>query len=298
MRASNALKLTVVPMLLLAACGGGADSTSASVALKPKITISSTNDPTSQLLTEIYGQALEKAEFRVARKKAYDTPEALYEGVVAGDVQLTGTTSQALLAALAIDPVPNPTTQQVEAITAALPTTSKIGAVSTAEDKDVIVCAKAFADSNSLVTLTDLGVKSATARLAAPEGFDTASPMGAGGLKDLYKAEFQSIVPTPIDKVLEAVTAGTADCGMARSGDFNLATGDYTVLQDDKALVPNDVILPLVAGDGTAADVVAVLDATSIRLTTDQLRLLNLRMKKDGAPPEVVANEFIGNVGT
>ena len=48
------------------------------------------------MLAEIYGQALEKAEFRVARKKAYDTPDALYAAMEAGDVQLTGSTTQAL----------------------------------------------------------------------------------------------------------------------------------------------------------------------------------------------------------
>ncbi|MGZ7023339.1 MAG: glycine betaine ABC transporter substrate-binding protein, partial [Ilumatobacteraceae bacterium] len=83
MRASKSIKLSLAVTVLLAACGSSSAS-SDTVAVKPKITVSSTNDPTSVMLSEIYAQALEKAEFRVARKKAYDTPEALYAAMQAG----------------------------------------------------------------------------------------------------------------------------------------------------------------------------------------------------------------------
>ena len=117
-------------------------------------------------------------------------------------------------------------------------------------------------------------------------------------ISEALRAEFKSIVPTASDKILEVITAGNADCGVDRSADPGLSTGTFTVLQDDKALVPNDVILPLISTDVGAADVLSVLDATSARLTTENLRLLMLRLNVDGASPEVVANEFTGNVGT
>jgi glycine betaine/choline ABC-type transport system substrate-binding protein len=301
-RASKPLGLSVVPLVLLAACGD-TTSTDSTVAVKPKITISSTTDPTSRLLSEIYGRALERAGFRVARKRAVDTPEALFASMTSGDVELAGMTSQALLSLVlaqsgSTEALPNATTLQAAAIVKALPPTLKIGAVSTAEDKDVIACATKFTDTSTIATLTDLGAKPGTATLAAPDGFATATPLGPAGLKDTYQIEFKSIVPTASDKILEVVTAGAADCGVARSADPGLSTGAFTVLQDDKALVPNDVILPLVTADAGAADVLSVLDITSTRLTTEQLRLLMLRLKVDGAPPEVVANEFVSNVGT
>ena len=71
----------------------------------------------------------------------------------------------------------------------------------------------------------------------------------------------------------------------------------FTVLQDDKALVPNDVIMPLVGGDAASDDALSVLDAMSARLTPDSLRALMARLAT-GASPEVVALEFTGNVGT
>ena len=55
------------------------------------------------------------------------------------------------------------------------------------------------------------------------------------------------MLPTTTDKILDAVAAGTADCGIARSANPGLAAGTFTVLQDDKALVPNDVILQIAA---------------------------------------------------
>lgn len=301
MRASKSIKLSTAVIVLLTACGDS-KATESTVALKPKITISSTTDPTSVMLSEIYGQALEKAQFRVARKNASDTPEALYAAMQSGAVQLTGATTQALYSWVqsqsgSTDALPSTTALQAEAISKGLPATLKIGATSSAEDKAVIFCSATFTQTNTIVTLTDLGTKPDTATLAAPDGFDTATPLGAAALKDTYQIQFKSVVATTTDKIVEAVAAGTADCGVGRSGDPALAPVTFTVLLDDKALVPNDVMLPLLTTDAATADVLAVVDATSAGLTSEQLRSLMQRLK-DGASPELAANEFTGNGGS
>ncbi len=301
MRASSTLKLSLVSVVFLAACGDSAASTD-SVALKPKITMSSTTDPTSQMIAEIYGQALEKAQFRVARKQPFATTAELLAAMAKGEVQMTGISSQTLFTAVqdpsSTDvPMPNTTAAQAVAIEKLLPADLRMGVPGTAEDKDVVFCAKTFTEANTLTTLTDLGAKPGIATLAAPDGFETATPLGAAGLKDLYGIEFKAIVPTPVDKTLETVNAGTADCGVGRAADPGLGTTSFTVLQDDKALVPNDVIMPLVGGDAASDDALSVLDAMSARLTPDSLRALMARLAA-GASPEVVALEFTGNVGT
>jgi len=322
-RASSTLKLSLVSLLVLTACGDS-KSTEPTVVLKPTIIISSTTDPTSELIAEIYGQALEKAEFRIARKKAFATSGELLAAMAAGKVQLAGMTTQSVLALLASSspsstvattppttpsstpastpsstPVANPnsTTQQAAEIVKGLPENLEIGTPTTAEDKDVVFCAKTFTDTNSIVTLTDLGT-TGTATLAAPDGFDAAAPLGAAGLKSLYNIEFKAVVPTEAAKTIEAVTGGTADCGVGRSADPALAAATVTVLEDDKVLVPNDVILPLFTKDIGTDDVVAAIDAISARLTPDSLRAMMGRLKVDGASPEIVANEFTGNAGT
>jgi osmoprotectant transport system substrate-binding protein len=272
------------------------------VALKPKITISSTTDPVSRMLAEIYGQSLEKAEFRVARKKAFETSDELFAAMTSGEVQLTGMTTQDLLALVSTeattDDVPNTTALQAEAINKVLPDNLVMGSPTTAEDKAVVFCATTFTDANTIATLTDFGAKPGTATLAAPEGFEAATPLGGAGLKDTYEVEFKSIVPTTADKVVEAVNAGTADCGVGRSADPALSSATLKVLQDDKALVPNDVILPLMSTETGSVDVLAVLDNASARLTTETLRVLMSRLTIDGASPEIVALEFTGNAGT
>ncbi len=301
MRASSTLKLSLATVVLLAACGDS-KATDTSVVLKPRITISSTTDPTNEMIAEIYGQALEKAEFRVARKRPFATSAELMAALSSGDVQLAGFTSLSLfnlLQAPGTTPaVPPDITAQMAAISKLLPANLKMGAPSTAEDTDVIFCSKTFTDTNTLTTLTDLGTKPGIATLAAPDGFDTSEPLGAARLKDTYQIEFKSIVPAEVGKTLDAVNAGTADCGVGRSGDPALAVATLTILQDDKNLVPTDVILPVVASDLGAADVTTVIDAASARLTPDSFRSLMLRLTVDGASPEIVANEFTGNAGT
>jgi osmoprotectant transport system substrate-binding protein len=301
-RASSTLKLSVATLVLLAACGDSS-STSDTVALKPKITIGSTTDPTSQMIAEIYGQALEKAEFRVARRLPFATSAELLTAMSKGEVQVSGVTSQGLFKLVqspsATSPaVPSTTADQVAAIKPLMPANVGMGAPTTAEDKDVIFCSKTFTDANTIVTLTDLGTKPGIATMAAPDGFDTSTPLGAAGLTDTYQITFKSVVPTTIDKTVGAVTAGTADCGVGRSADPALSAATLTVLQDDKALVPNNVILPLFTTDAGTQDVLSVLDDTSARLTTEELRTLMSRLVVDGASPEIVANEFTANVGT
>ena len=324
MRASSTLKLSLVTLLVLAACGGSKNSAT-TVALKPTIIISSTTDPTSELIAEIYGQALEKAQFRIARKQPFSNSGKLLTAMAAGEVQLAGMTTLSVLGLLKASPPtsaasttsssavsstpastpgsapvanPNATTQQAAEIVKALPANMEIGTPTTAEDKDVVFCAKTFTDTNTIVTLTDLGTKPGTATLAAPAGFDTASPLGASGLKSVYNIDFKAVVPTDATKTLGAVTGGTADCGIGRAADPALAAATVTVLADDKVLVPNDVILPLFTKDIASDDVVAAIDAVSARLTPDSLRAMMSRLKVDHASPEIVANEFTGNAGT
>jgi osmoprotectant transport system substrate-binding protein len=300
-RASSSFKLSLATLVVLTACGGSGSS-SDTVALKPKITIGSTTDPTSQMIAEIYGQALEKAEFRVARRLPFATSAELLTAMTKGEVQLAGITSQGLFKLVQSPtgtppPVPNTIADQIAAIKPLMPANIATGTPTTAEDKDVIFCAKTFTDANTIVTLTDLGTKPGIATLAAPDGFDTSTPLGTAGLKTTYNIDFKTIVSTPAGKALAAVTAGTADCGVGRSADPALSAATLTVLQDDKALVPNDEILPIITSDSAGDDVVAVLDETSSKLTTDALRDLMSRLVVDKASPEIVANEFIGNAG-
>lgn len=302
MRASLTPKLSVVVVLVVLASCGNSSSTSDTVALKPKITVSSITDPTSQLFAEIYGQGLEKGEFRVARRDPYTSNDDLFAAVAAGQVQLTAASMQDLFAwvekqAGATDPLPSTTTEQATIITKHLPQGMKIGVTSTAEDKDVVFCTKAFADTNTIATLTDLGTKPGLATLAAPDGFDTATPLGAASLKATYQIEFKEVVPTAADKVVAGVVGGTADCGVARSADPALSVATLKVLNDDKAVVPNDVVVPVISADAASDDVLSVVDTTSSVLTTEQLRTLMSRLKVDGASPEIVANEFTGNAG-
>lgn len=301
-RASKYLPFSLAAVALVAACGSDSTASTTTSAVKAKIVISSTTDPKSVLFTEIYGQSLEKSSFRVARKNEYPSEDALYAALEAGDVQMIVVTTQDLYKwaeknAGKTDPLPAATAEQIAAITKILPATLKIGAASSAEDKDVIFCSTTFTDTNSVSTLTDLGTKPQVATIAAPEGFDTATPLGAAALKDTYQIQFKSVVTTATDKILDTVTGGSADCGVGRSGDPALAPTTLKVLQDDKALVPNDVVIPLITAAAGTADVVSVLDATSARLTSDQYRSLAQRLK-DGASPELAANEFASGGST
>ena len=257
------------------------------MALKAKITISSTTDPVSELIAEIYGQSLEKAQFRVARKNPFDTSGELLTAMSKGEVQLTGVSSRSLLAMLNNGEAPaeaNTTGRGRQPRSRGrCPPTSRSARRRRRRTRTLCTAPATFTGTNTVATLTDLGAKPGIATLAAPEGFDTATPLGGAALKELYGIEFKAVVPTEVDSTLAAIQAGTADCGIGSAGDPALSDTAITVLQDDKTLVPNDVILPLITTDAGTDDVLATISAVSARLTPDSFRALMAQMATDGA---------------
>ena len=161
----------------------------------------------------------------------------------------------------------------------------------------MIFCSATFTQANTIATLTDLGTKPVTATLAAP----TASTR-----RHRSAPHVEGHVPDPVQvgrPDRQRQDHRRCHCWYGRLRRRPLAAtrhwraATFTVLQDDKAVVPNDVMLPLVTAAAGTLDVMSVIDATSAKLTTVQLRSLKQRLK-DGASPELAANEFTGNVGS
>jgi osmoprotectant transport system substrate-binding protein len=124
--------LAVVAALALGACGSDGDSsgsddtsTAGSVSSGPlTVTVSSGNFAESELLGEIYAQAMENAGIRVARKDPIGAREAYYAAIKAGEVSLIPEYTNSLLSFA----------QRTEGVTATVPST--VGPVDTAATSD------------------------------------------------------------------------------------------------------------------------------------------------------------------
>lgn len=293
------LASVVLGSLLLAACGSDEESVSTVPSAPPRITIGAANFPESQLLSEIYGQALENSNYRIARKDPLGSRELYFQAIADNEIQLVPEYTNSLLSFVLrqADPNASPTAtnidEQVAAIKEALPDNLTVGQASAAEDKDVIVCSKDVATEFSLATLSDLAAVSDQIKLGAPPEFETRSPFGLVGFKDIYGAEFEEFVPLPIGQMADAISGGQIDCGNMFSTMSAITTKDFVALEDDKVIVPNEAILPLLTTAAATPEVLQIVDAISAQLDTAKLKAMMVAIEVDGQAPDVVAKAFL-----
>ncbi|MEO5900459.1 MAG: ABC transporter substrate-binding protein [Ilumatobacteraceae bacterium] len=316
-RRTGVFAAVAVSLLALAACGSdkkaatttaapaaSAATTTGETGAKPKITVGSANFPENQLLMEIYGQQLERAGYTVDRKPAIGAREVYYKALTATppEINLVPEYTNSLLSYVeglktaGATPKAKNVAEQVTELGTALPSTLVVGTPSTAEDKDVLVCTSDAATKHSLKTLSDLAKAAPELTLGAAPEFETRSPFGIPGLKSTYGITFKEFVPLAIADVPAALTAKQIDCGNLFSTDSSITTNGFVVLDDDKTIVPNEAVLPVMTKDIATPGVLAVVDGVSAKLDTATLTKLVAEVQVDKKGPDVVAKEFVATL--
>lgn len=267
------------------------------------ITVGSADFPESQLLAQIYGQALEEVGFDVDFQLAIGAREIYFDAVASGEVDLVPEYTNSLLSFVLRrdDPsaVPDAANveEQVAALAAALPEGLEVLTPSTAEDKDVIVCRAEVAEEFGLATLSDLAGVLDQITLGAPPEFEGRSPFGLEGFQQILGAPpVGEFVPLDVGGVADALTAGQIDCGNLFSTMSVITTEGFVALEDDQTLVPNEAVLPLVRSEVVDEALTAALDAVNAELDTDTLKELMVRIEVDAAAPDVVAAEWLATL--
>jgi osmoprotectant transport system substrate-binding protein len=72
-----------------------------------------------------------------------------------------------------------------------------------------------------------------------------------------------------------------------------ITTKDLVPMEDDKVIVPNEAVLPLVTRTAATPEVLQLLDQVSAQLDTDKLKAMMVSIEVDGKAPEVVAQQFL-----
>lgn len=268
------------------------------------ITVGSADFSESQLLAQIYGQALAEAGYDVDYQLGIGAREIYYGAVDSGEVDLVPEYTNALLSyVLRLDDpeaVPDAANveEQLSALDAALPESLAVLTPSSAEDKDVIVCTSDAAEEYSLTNLTDLAGVLDEITLGAPPEFETRSPFGLVGFSDLLDApDVGEFVPLDAGVIIDALTSGQIDCGNVFSTNPLIETEGLVSLEDDQALVPNEAILPLVRSEVVTDQLSTALDAVNAELTTDVLKELLVEVDVEAAAVDVVAEEWLASLG-
>lgn len=310
--------LVVLPILAVvaSACGGAATpaattgaptaqpatpaaTTAAPQAAKVSVTIASFNFAESQILAEVYGQALEADGHTVQYKHKLGNREVISGALEKGDVTFVPEYLATLLRFVtkASTSAQDPKTGLPQLRDALKPKGIAALEFAPAVDTNTFVVTKATAQKYGLKKMSDLAPIAKQLTLGAPPE----CPQRAFcilGLKDTYGIEFKDFKPLDASGPLTvaAIETGQVDVGLLFSTDAQIAAKGFVVLDDDKKLQAADNVVPVVRQDlldkGGAAFAKRLNDV-SAKITTDKLTALNAKVSIDKKDPRDVAKEFL-----
>lgn len=268
--------------------GGGSDS----------ITIGSANFPESELLMDIYAQALQAKGVKVTTKPNIGAREVYMKAFEDGSIDLLPEYNGALLAYLepkvpAKITSPDAVYKELQTV---LPKGSETLPQSAAQDVDTLTVTKETAEKYHLTSISDLKPVASKLTVGAGPEFKKRY-QGLVGLKDLYGVTFKAF--KPLDSggplTIAALKKGDVDVADIFSTDYNIAANGWVSLTDPKNLYLAENVVPLIRSDKASAKVKTALDAVSQALTTQNLTEALEKVQKDKQDPLTVAKGFLSD---
>ncbi|WP_020390213.1 ABC transporter substrate-binding protein [Kribbella catacumbae] len=295
--------IAATAMLAVAACGGGNDDplgggTDAGGGSAPdkvdSLTVGSANFPESQLLAEIYAQALEAKGIKVTRKLNIGARELYMAAIQDKSVDLLPEYIGATLVYFKKDATENEEEAVYKALPGALPKGLEVLDKSTATDEDAIVVTKETADKYSLKSIADLKAVSKTMVAGGGPEFKTRTA-GLAGMKDKYGVEFKEFKTLdpggPLS--LKALKDNTIQVTQFFTTQSVIKDNNLVILEDPEHIhLPNNVV-PLIRTDHKSPDVASTLNAVQGKLTTESLTDMVKRVSGGAENANAVAKDWL-----
>lgn len=277
-------------LLLSAALGSGQPKERAA----EPVVIGSANFAESELLAEIFAQALEAGGVAVERDFDLGSREVYLEALKEGKIDLVPEYLGSALRYLGDDAAAgNPAAAATQrALRKALEGTElRALDYAEAENTNVVVVTQALADKYGLVNISDL--QNAADKLVFGGSAECMERIACyRGLTDLYKLRFREVktLDTAGPDTVKALADGEVDVTFLFSTQGVISEQGFVVLTDDRGAQPAENIVPVVRADAAqnlGARLTGPLGAVTQRLTTDELRALNARLDEGTALKEV-----------
>jgi osmoprotectant transport system substrate-binding protein len=298
--------LSAIVALALSACGGSGDKGGGnpldqkSGGTSGSITVGSANFPESQLLGEVYAQALEAKGLKVTRQFNIGSREVYYSQVQSGAIAVMPEYNGALLTTSVDKSSSAVTTADVNAaLKAKLPASLGILDSSQAEDKDSVTVNPQTATKYNLKTIADLKAAAGQVTIGGPSEFKTRE-QGLVGLEKKYGLKFKKFqsfdanAQTTLVKLLKNNTIQAADLFTT---DPTISQNKFVVLADPQNVFSAQNVTPLIYKAKVNATAQAALNAVSAKLTTQDLlnMMTKLVIQKDDA--NTVAKDWLSQAG-
>lgn len=282
--------------VLAAGCGSSSDTASPE-SNRTGVRIASFDFAESELVAEVYAQAIEGAGLPVIRLGAVGPREvvapALEKGLIDVVPEYMGTAARHFAAQRGADDLGIDASLQARGLMLLDP--------APAENVNVFVVTPGNAAAFRLSTLSDLGEWPVPMRLGGPAECTT-RPYCQIGLEEVYGVRVFEFVPqSSLARTAEALVRHEIDVGVMFSTAAELLIEPLVVLEDDLRLQPDENIVPLVRMDAVERWGPLLTDAlhqVSSRLTTGDLQRMNQAVA-GGTPIDAVVSSWIdeGDMG-
>ena len=303
-RRSRAAFCVIGVLVAFAGCGSSARSTAPTNALGDNaITVGSFDFAESQVLAEIYSQALEGGGYQVKRAFDLGPREFVAPALSRGLVELVPEYAGTALRFDSLGTQSSPATIELthDRLAEAL-APSHVTALTPApaQDANTFVVTHATAVRERLRTLSDVRPVASRMVLGGPPECPS-RPQCQLGLERVYGLKFKQFVRLdtggPVTR--KALADGYVDIALLFTTDPAIERDGLVELVDDRKLQPSENVVPLLRRevvDRFGSKVVTLVDAVSARLTTAALTDLNAGLAR-GRSRAAVASEWLRKEG-
>jgi osmoprotectant transport system substrate-binding protein len=297
------LATAVAAALTLTACGGGSDplannKATGQPAPTDTIIVGSADFTESQLLAEIYAQALQKHNVKVDKKLGIGSREVYFPGLKDGSIDLVPEYTGTVLQYLNKQATESSSEDVYAALKKTLPPELTVLDKATAEDKDAVVITKETAAKWNAKDISDLTAHAGEITFGGPPELQQ-RPDGIPGLKSRYGLtfkEFKSLAPGAI--TTKALLDGTIQAADIFTTDASIAANGFIVLGDSKNNFAAQNVVPVINTKKASDNVKQVLNSISAKLDTKTLLDLNGKLGAPDKPdPSKVAAEWVASAG-
>lgn len=268
------------------------------------ITVASFDFVESEVLAQLYAQALEAKGYPVQVLANAGTRELLEPALAEGLVDLVPEYSGSALSFLTLGSERASSNAEVthRALFGALASRGAVAlAPAPAQDANALVVTQATAERYGLTRVSDLAPVARTLVFGGPPECQE-RPLCLVGLTRVYGLTFKEFVALDSGGPLtfQALRTGGIDVALMFTTDPAIATEHLVILADDRGLQPAENITPVVRQAvitqyGSAFS--DTVDAVSARLTTSELRSLIGRVDQDGSNVRIVAARWLKEQG-
>jgi osmoprotectant transport system substrate-binding protein len=310
-RLGRVAALVVAASVLATSCGGDDDTGGAGgAASKGRVTVGSGGFSESQIIANMYSQALKKAGFEVTDKFKIGEREVYLRSMQNNEIDVAPEYLGSLTGYLNNqDNGPNAeitkplASGDVEKTLANLqPLLQKrqlaVGTPSSAVDQNAYAVPKELADREGLKTMSDLAKLNGTLVLGGPPVCPKRRECLVG-LQQVYGLKFKEFKPLGDisgPQIFGALEDGTIQVGTVLSSDGTVAANGLIVLEDDKKLQNAENVLALYR-ESVPQEARDVVERVNKALTTEKLQELNKKYNQDGEDPEDLARQFLEDAG-